>query len=293
MKISPEQIAAELGNEVRGDVFADIIHRAAYSTDASIYRIIPQCVVAPRDTADIVETVKYARTKNLPVVARGGGSGLAGEALCSGIVFDMTRYMNRVLSIEDGGERAVCEPGLVLSDLNDELAKYGRKIGPDPSSANRATIGGCLANNSTGAHWLEYGYMGDYVDEVEAVLSDGSLVTFRNNVDPVKEEDKKAGSLAAQCAGLISENEITIKKALPKTRRNRCGYDISGVYRDGRVDMAKLMAASEGTLAVFTKITMRTVPLPAAKGLLQLEFDSLSEMAKAVPIVVESGVSAC
>jgi len=282
-----------LAKIVRGDVFADIIHRAAYSTDASIYRIVPICVVAPRDAADVVAAVKYARGEGLPVVARGGGSGLAGEALCSGIVFDMTRYMNRVVDIDEAGETVVCEPGLVLSDLNDRLAPYGRKIGPDPSSANRAAIGGCVANNSTGAHWLEYGYIGDYVDAVEAVLSDGTLVTFTNGVDPAKADDKKVGSLAAQCAGLIAENEIAIKKALPKTKRNRCGYNIAGVYHDGKIDMAKLMAGSEGTLAVFTKIALRTVAVPAAKGLLQLEFDSLSEMAKAVPIVVESGVSAC
>jgi len=289
----PEQVSADLDKIVRGDVFADIIHRAAYSTDASIYRIIPICVVAPRDAADVVATVKYARGEGLPIVARGGGSGLAGEALCSGIVLDMTRYMNRVLSIDETGRSVVCEPGLGRVLFYDRLAQYRRKIGPDPSSANRATIGGCVANNSTGAHWLEYGYIGDYVDAVEAVLSDGTLVTFTNNVDPAKADDKKAGSLAAQCAGLIAENEIAIKKAQPRTRRNRCGYNIAGVYHDGRIDMAKLMAGSEGTLAVFTKITLRTVPVPAAKGLLQLEFDSLCEMAQAVPIVVESGVSAC
>lgn len=289
----PEQIGADLEKIVGGDVFFDIIHRAAYSTDASIYRIVPLCVVAPRDAADVVGVVKYARGEGLAVVARGGGSGLAGEALCSGIVLDMTRYMNRVVDIDKAGETVVCEPGLVLSDLNDRLAPYGRKIGPDPSSANRAAIGGCVANNSTGAHWLEFGYIGDYVDAVEAVLSDGTLVTFTNDVDPAKVDDKKVGSLAAQCAGLIAENEIAIRKALPRTKRNRCGYNIAGVYHDGRIDMAKLMAGSEGTLAAFTKITIRTVPVPAAKGLLQLEFDSLGEMARAVPIVVESGVSAC
>ncbi|MBL7152988.1 MAG: anaerobic glycerol-3-phosphate dehydrogenase subunit C [Phycisphaerae bacterium] len=293
MKKTPERIAADLSKVVEGDVFADIVHRAAYSTDASIYRIVPACVVAPRVTADIVAVMKYARLEGVPVVARGAGSGLAGEALCRGIVFDMTRYMNRIVGIDKGGETVVCEPGLVLSDLNNHLEKYGRKIGPDPSSANRATVGGCVANNSTGAHWLEYGYMGEYVESIEAVLSDGAVVEFTNDVDPAEVEDKRVGSLAAQCAGLIEEKEGAISKALPKTKRNRCGYNIAGVYHDGRVDMSKLMAGSEGTLAVFTKITLGTVAVPAAKGLLQLEFESLAKMARAVPVVVESGVSAC
>ncbi len=97
----PEQVAADLAEVVKGDVFADILHRAAYSTDASIYRIVPGCIVAPRDTEDVVAVVKYAGARGIPVVARGAGSGLAGEALCSGIVLDMTRYMNRIISVDD------------------------------------------------------------------------------------------------------------------------------------------------------------------------------------------------
>ena len=293
MSKEPEQIAADLSELVQGDVFADIVHRVAYSTDASIYRIVPACVVAPRDSADVVAVVKYAGAEGIPVAARGAASGLAGEALCSGIVFDMTRYMNKIICADEAGETVVCEPGVVLGDLNNYLAEYGRKIGPDPSSANRATVGGGVANNSTGAHWLEYGYMGNYVESIEVVLSDGRAVEFGNDVDPRQVDDQRVRSIAEQCLALISKNEAVIKKALPKTKRNRCGYNIWGVAHDGRIDLARLLAASEGTLGVFTKITLRTVPVPAAKGLLQLEFDSLNKMAEAVPVIVESGVSAC
>ena len=157
----PQKLAADLAKVVRGDVFTDILHRAAYSTDASIYRIVPCCVVAPRDTSDISAVVKYAADRRMHVVARGAASGIAGESLCSGIVFDMTRYMNKITSVSDDGRIAVCQPGVVLDDLNAHLAEYGRKIGPDPSSSNRATVGGCVANNATGAHALEYGYISD------------------------------------------------------------------------------------------------------------------------------------
>jgi FAD/FMN-containing dehydrogenase len=131
MKKGPEKVTADLAKVVRGDVYADILHRAAYSTDASIYRILPECVIAPRDIGDIVTVVKYAGVKGVPVVARGAGTGVAGEALCSGIVFDMSRYMNRIISVEDGGAAVVCEAGAVLDDLNSRLAEYGRVIGPD------------------------------------------------------------------------------------------------------------------------------------------------------------------
>ncbi len=289
----PEQVAADLGKVVRGEVFADILHRAAYSTDASIYRIVPGCIVVPLDVRDIVAVVKYAGAKGIPVAARGAGSGLAGESLCSGIVFDMTQYMNNIISVTNDGGRAVCEPGVVLDDLNNCLSGYGRKIGPDPSSSNQATVGGCVANNATGAHSLEYGYIGDYVESIEAVLTDGSVVEFKNDFDPEQAEDDRAASIARECISILSDKEAVISRALPKAGRNRSGYNIAGICHNGKIDLARLLAGSEGTLAIFTKIVLRTVTVPAAKALLQLEFDSLEKMARAVPIIVGTGVSAC
>ncbi|MHC4460778.1 MAG: anaerobic glycerol-3-phosphate dehydrogenase subunit C [Planctomycetota bacterium] len=293
MREKPEQVAADLGKVVRGEVFADILHRAAYSTDASIYRIVPVCVVAPLDVRDVAAVVKYAGAKGIAVAARGAGSGLAGESLCSGILFDMTRYMNNIIDVTDDGEVVSCEPGVVLDDLNSCLAGYGRKIGPDPSSSNRATVGGCVANNATGAHSLEYGYIGGYVESIEAVLADGSVVEFKNDFDPEQAEDDRAASIARECISILSDNEVVISKALPKAGRNRSGYTIAGICHDGKIDLARLLAGSEGTLAIFTKIVLRSVTMPAAKALLQLEFDSLEQMARTVPIIVDTGVSAC
>jgi len=293
MSDEPEKVAADLAAVVRGDVFADILHRVAYSTDASMYRILPQCVVAPRDGADVVAVVRYAHAKAIPVAARGAATGVAGESLCSGIVFDMTRYMNRIISIEDNGTAAVCGPGLVLDELNNCLSGYGRKIGPDPSSGSRATVGGCVANNATGAHSLQYGHMADYVESIEAVLADGSLVVFANHVDPRQIQDEPLASIAERCHSLLAQSQDIISEALPKTRRNRSGYNIAGVCHGGKIDLARLLASSEGTLAIFTKIKLRTVALPAAKALIQFEFDSLERMSRAVPIIVSSGASAC
>ncbi|MHC4520242.1 MAG: FAD-linked oxidase C-terminal domain-containing protein, partial [Planctomycetota bacterium] len=288
-----EQFAAELAKRVRGDVFADIIHRVAFSTDGSSYRIVPQCVVAPRDVGDVVAVVKYAAQEGLAVAPRGAGSGLAGESLCSGIVLDMTRYMNRVLGAADDARTVTCEPGVVLDDLNGYLAPYGRKIGPDPSSANRATVGGCVANNATGAHSLQYGHMGQYVESLEVVLADGSVVGLPNAFDVEKAAGRRMESMARQCWSLLTANQDVIDKALPVTKRNRSGYNIATVCRDGRIDLARMLAGSEGTLAIFSRITLRTVPLPKAKSLLQLEFDSLDSMARAVPVIVKTGPTAC
>ncbi len=292
-KKAPQQLAAELAGMIRGDVFGDIIHRVAFSTDASSYRIVPQCVVAPRDVRDIVTVVQYAAREGLAVAPRGAGSGLAGESLCDGIVLDTPRHMNRILELGDKAETVTCEAGVVLDELNRRLAEHGRKIGPDPSSANRATVGGCVANNSTGSHSLQYGHIGRFVERIEAVLADGSVVEFTNAVDTQHQTDDRVGALAQQCWSLLTENEAAIEEALPESKRNRSGYNIAGVCHDGRIDLARLLASSEGTLAIFTKITLRTVPLPRVKGLLQLEFDSLDRMAKTVPDIVKTGPTAC
>ncbi|HUW17853.1 MAG TPA: anaerobic glycerol-3-phosphate dehydrogenase subunit C [Sedimentisphaerales bacterium] len=293
MRETPDKVATDLARIIKGEVFPDILHRAAYSCDASIYQIVPGCVVAPRDAADVAAVVKYAAYNGIPVVARGAGSGVAGESLCSGIVFDMTRYMNKIIGVADEGATAACEPGVVLDDLNKLLSGYDRKVGPDPSTSNRATIGGCVANNSTGAHSLEYGYIGDYVESITAILADGSTAEFTNDFDPARALDDKVSSIAKSCLALLSDKEAVIQSALPGTRRNRSGYTIAGICHNGRIDLARLLAGSEGTLAIFTKITLKTVKLPAAKALLQLEFESLEKAAEAVPIIVDSGASAC
>lgn len=288
-----ESIASDLARVIRGDVHDDIIHRAAFSTDASIYQITPACVVVPRDTSDVVAAVRYAKANSIPVVARGAGSGVAGESLGTGIVFDMTGYMNQLIGIGDYGRIVTCQPGLVLDSLNQQLSPFKREIGPDPSTSNRATVGGCLANNATGAHSLQYGYIGDYVDSVEAVLANGAVVEFKNGFRPDSQQPDRLDEIAAGCLSLLTKNEPVISSALPETRRNRSGYSIAGVCHDGKIDLARMIAGSEGTLCVFTKITLRTVPVPKTVGLVQFEFDSLAKTAKAVPKIVDTGASAC
>ena len=157
-----EQLAKQLGRIIKGDVLVDVFNRVAFSTDASIYQIVPTCVVAVRDAGDVAAVVKYARENGLSVAPRGAGTGLAGESLTDGIVIDTSRYMKDIIEVSDDGSKVICQPGVVLDDLNDHLAAYGRKIGPDPSSGNRAVIGGVVANNATGAHSLIYGYIAEH-----------------------------------------------------------------------------------------------------------------------------------
>ncbi len=288
-----EKAFDELKSRIQGDICLDIYNRIAFSTDSSIYQIVPQCVAVPRDGRDVAEIVRFACETGRSVAARGAGSGLAGESLGEEIVIDFTRYMNQILEIGPDGEYIVCEPGVVLDDINAALAKYGRKIGPDPSSGNRAVIGGVVANNATGAHSLAYGYIADYVQEIDAVTYDGSMCVFTNDMDPAAMPDGPAKEIALGCISVLDGKQELIEKVQPKTERNRSGYNIAGICRDGHIDLAKLLAGSEGTLAVYTKIRLATVPVPAKKALVQMEFDTFGQMARAVPLVVESGASAC
>jgi len=289
----PEQIGAELAQLVEGNVSVDIFSRVSFSTDASIYQILPVCVVEPRGAEDVIAAVKYASENNIPVAGRGAGSGVAGESLTSGIVINTSRYMTEIVGVEHNGEVVICQPGVVLDDLNDYLAKFGKRIGPDPSSGDRAVIGGVVANNATGAHSLRYGYIAGYVERVEVVLADGSTAEITNNVDPARAKNDSVKRIAKGCLALLDGKEAVIAKALPQTKRNRCGYNIAGICHNGKVDLAKLLAGSEGTLGIFTKVALRTVEVPKAKALLQLAFDSFEKMAEAVPVIVAGGASAC
>jgi len=286
------QIHQGLNGLIKGSVATDIFSRVAFSTDAGIYQITPVCVVTPRDAEDVSAIVKYAAQQNIPIAARGAGSGFAGESLTDGIVIDTARYMNRIIGTEDNGRTVVCEPGVVLDDLNNYLAQFGRKIGPDPSSSNRAVISGVVANNATGAHSLEYGYIAEHILSIEIVLYDGSIVELKNAFDFSKAKSCLA-EIGKKCAKLLTEKDQIINQAMPRTKRNHCGYNIVGICHDNKLDMAKMMAGSESTLGIFTKITLRSVDNPAAKGIVHFEFDSFEKMALAVPVIVGSGACAC
>lgn len=290
----PQEIADELSRLIKGECFADIFTRVAFSTDGSIYQIIPLCIVAPADTDDVAVVVKYAYQNNIPVSPRGAGSGLGGESLTAGIMLDTTRFMNKITGVSVDGSTVTCQVGVVIDDVNKYLAKFGKKIGPDPSSANRAVVGGVVANNSTGAHSLSFGYIAEYVEKIKAVLADGTVAEFVNDTDP-SDPALTLGALniTQKCFELLNSSAELIAKSQPSTKRNHSGYNIAGVVHNNKIDMAKLLAGSEGTFAVFIEITLRAVDVPKTSAVVQLEFDSLDKMARAVPVIADCDAAAC
>ena len=292
MAIDPESVARDLRERVDCPVLDDALTRALYATDASIYQIVPTCVVLPQSIDDLVACVRYAAETGTPIVGRGGGSGLAGESLTTGIVLDCSRYLDRVVETDLDDDWVRCQPGVVLERLNTALANVGRLFGPDPSSANRATIGGVVANNATGAHSIKYGYTDAYVEELTVVLADGRVERFAPT--PIdNSEDESENRWAHEVCRIVQANLHLIDQHMPVAKRNRSGYALDKIIRDGSIHLGRLIAGSEGTLALIAEAKLRVVRRPAVRGLLQLNFESLDAMARAVPVAVAHHPATC
>ncbi len=283
-----QQIVRELGSELAGQVLGDNLTLAMYSTDASIFQIRPACVVIPEHREDVQTVVRYAREHGLSVIARGSGSGLAGESLGEGIVLDFTSRMNRMLGVDLERDTVTVQPGVVLEWLNRQLRVHGKMVGPDPASGSRATFGGMIANNATGAHSLVYGYIGDHLKGLEMVWSDGEA--DRMNGAGMGERSTRytgqVGDLLAGVKGLLEAKR-------PKSPRHGSGYNLYGTMENNGINLRQLIAGSEGTLGIVTEAEIGLVDIPRVKMLAQLNFDTLGAMARCVPAILEHDPAAC
>jgi FAD/FMN-containing dehydrogenase/Fe-S oxidoreductase len=288
-----DRIRDDLQGIVRGDLLFDELSRVLYSTDASIFQVQPAGIVVPRDEADVQALVRYAAEQGVPLVARGAGSGLAGEALGPGLIVDLSRHLRGILEIR--GDTARVQPGVVLRELNARLAGEGRRFAPDPASGEQCTIGGMLATNASGARAPRHGYTRDHVTALRVVLDTGEAVAAASqprwpaaDTRPGRLED-----IVSATATLLHQNAELIRDSRPRAPFNRCGYLLDGVLGADRLDLPRLLAGSEGTLALFTEATLRTIPLPAGRALVLLGFDSLETALRTAPRALASGAAAC
>ncbi len=225
MSLPLELIAdlAKAGLETR----VDPVTRVLYSTDASIYQIEPLGVAFPRRLDHLNAAVELAAKYSVPVIARGAGSGLAGQAIGAGLILDCSRYLDRILEIDPQAQTATVQPGVVLGALNRATASHGLQFGPDPASADRATVGGVIANNATGAHSIVYGMTADHLLEVEVVLGDGSVATFGEDGRPRTED----GSWRSAACPELSRRVRGRLSACPEPGRRATGHPSSVFHR--------------------------------------------------------------
>jgi len=299
------RIQEDLRGLIAGDVRCDDTFVQLYASDASIFQARPLGVVRPRTKDDVVVCVQYAAEHRLPLHARGAGSGLAGQAIGSGLVVDFSRYLRRIVRID--AETVRVQPGVVLEALNTELRSRRRMFGPDPATLAMTTVGGMIGVDSGGSHGLRYGSVRQHVKSLEIVTADGQrfemageAVDFdhagqreTNHAAQTHEATQTKRQLVRRVAALLARHAETIAAAQPRTLVNTAGYHLAGVLDDGRIDLAQLLTGSEGTLALITEATLATVPVVDRRGVVMLFFESLEQATHAVQKILPFRPSAC
>ncbi|MEO9328042.1 FAD-binding and (Fe-S)-binding domain-containing protein [Gordonia aurantiaca] len=273
---------------------------AEYSYDASNYRIPPLAVTFPRSAHEVATIVRRCRAAGIPIVARGGGTSMAGNAIGPGVVIDLSRHMNRVMSVDAGSATAVAGAGIVLTSLAAEArrATDGQlTFAPDPSSASRATLGGAIGNDACGNHSVRYGRTSDHVVELHVVTAEGLLLTAtRDGLYPTVPDDRDAAARAAEITAelreLAAENLAILRTELETIPRQVSGYHLARLLPENGFDVARALVGSEGTCAIVVSAKVRLVPVSTSQLLICVGYRSPSDAARDVPAILPFAPSA-
>ncbi|GAA4043628.1 FAD-binding and (Fe-S)-binding domain-containing protein [Streptomyces shaanxiensis] len=264
-------LEAALRTVVQGEVSFDVTSRALTTMDASNYRRVPLGVVAPHDADDVAAVLEVCRDHMVPVVARGGGTSIAGQATGAGVVLDFTRHMNRIVSLDPEARTAVVQPGLVLDRLQDAAAPHGLRFGPDPSTHSRCTLGGMIGNNSCGSHSVAWGTTADSVRELDVITARGERLRLG---------EEWAG--APRGLRELVEGELArLRTGFPELPRRISGYALDALLPEKGADVARSFCGSEGTLGILTEATVGLVEAPRARALAVLAYVDESAAAEA------------
>ena len=292
-----EPLRRALAAHLEGEVRFDKVSRALYSTDASVYQIEPLGVAIVRSRQDIVCAIDIARRHGCSITVRGGGTSQAGQAIGRGLQLDTSKYFNRLLEVNVRERWARVEPGIVLDELNAQLRPHGLRFAPDLSTASRATVGGMIGNNSSGARSVLYGKTIDHILDLHVALADGAISHMHplapDELDRACAADTLEGACYRDVRRLATECAGEIDRRYPKILRRVGGYNLDEfVCADRPFNLARLMVGSEGTLGIVVEARINLVPLPKAKAVLVIEFDHLLDALGATPAILEYGPSA-
>ena len=263
-----ERLRAVLGPAVD----ASARRRAEYSSDASNYRVVPRAVVFPRSADDVLAAAAVCRELAVPLTVRGGGTSIAGNSVGPGVVLDLSRHLNQVVSIDPDTRTAVVQPGVVLDQLQRAAGRHGLRFGPDPSTHSRCTVGGMIGNNSCGAHAMAYGTTAANVVALDALDGAGRRLQIGTGHEAVP-------GLAAFAA----ERVAPISHEFGRFRRQVSGYSLEHLLPSGNGNLARALAGTEGTCCIVLAATVSLVPVPAATALCVLGYPDMPAAADDAP----------
>jgi len=286
------EIAAELKKRIEGDVRFDRYSRLLYSTDASIYQIEPVGVVVPRHKGDVQAVIELANKLDVSVLPRGGGTSLAGQAVGHSIVLDFSKYMRNVLEVNQEELWCRVQPGLVQDELNAHVRAMGLQFGPDTSTSNRATLGGMIGDNSSGAHSLTYGKTLDHVIELTVLLADGSEVVLKDLLPQEVEKRRRADTIEGRACRevfrLAQQHKNEILARYPKIMRRVSGYNLDEFVKAQPFNLSRVIVGSEGTLATVVEAKMRLVPKPKWTAMDVIHFSDDIEALECAQLILQT-----
>ncbi len=286
-QVDVRALERDLRRRVDGETRFDPGSRGAYSTDASNYRQVPLGVVVPRSVDAGAEAVAVCREHGAPVVSRGGGTSLAGQACNVAVVIDWSKYCHRLVSVDPAARTCIAEPGIVLDELNRGLAGHGLMFGPRPATHDHCTLGGMIGNNSCGATAQAYGKTADNVLRLEVLTYDGERFWAGPVSDAEYAEIAAAGGRRAEICRALRELAAgygdLVRARYPRIPRRVSGYNLDSLLPEAGFDLARALTGSESTLVTVLRAELRLVPVPAARTLVVLGYPGIAAAADAVP----------
>ncbi|MGW2254631.1 FAD-binding and (Fe-S)-binding domain-containing protein [Kitasatospora sp. NPDC001660] len=289
------ELARELAADLRGEVRFGAAERAVYGHDASNYRHLPLGVVKPADLDDVRTALALCRQYRVPVVPRGAGTSIGGQAIGPGaVVLDFRRHLGAVLDVDPDARTARVEPGVVLDDLQRAARPYGLRFGPDPSTHSRCTIGGMIGNDACGSHSLAWGRTSDNVERLELLLANGTELTVGGPLTPqqraaLRDRPGREGQLHQQLQEFTDRSLATIRQGMPRLPRRTSGYPLDALLPEHGHDLARALTGTEGTCALLLGATVRLVEEPPARALVVAGYPDEGAAADAVPALLPLG----
>jgi FAD/FMN-containing dehydrogenase/Fe-S oxidoreductase len=293
-----DALIRDLQKRLAGEIRFDDMAKVLYSTDASIYEIEPLGVVIPRTADDVLATVEVCGRHGAAILPRGAGTSLCGQSIGRAVILDLSKYLNRVLEVNVEERWARVQPGVVLDELNAQLLPHGLWFAPDVSPSNRATLGGMIGNNSSGARSIVYGRTGEHVLEMSVVLPDGQRIAARSLSDAhlgrILASETREGELCRTLHRLVTAHRNEIIARYPKILRRVGGYGLDEFGNGKPFNLSRILVGSEGTLATTldAKINLEPRPKPTQVALMVVHYRTMTDALESTAEILTTGPTA-